>query len=76
VPAAILDRQGYSDFTEPLGRFLDLLAAGGFTEARRIQPAACARWQQTRDSSAFSGKFRVWGTDLDLDTLCAVRQGG
>ena len=64
------DRHGYSDFTDPLGRFLDLLAAGAFVEARAIQPNACAAWQVTRQDSAFTGKFWIWDTEIDLDVLC------
>jgi hypothetical protein len=70
VPADMRDRHGYSDFTDPLGRFLDLLAAGAFVEARAIQPSACAAWQLTRQDSAFTGKFWIWDTEIDLDVLC------
>jgi len=73
VPATMVRRHGYSDFTDPLGRFLDLLAAGAFAEARSIEPDACAAWLATRQTSALTGKFRVWNTDLNLDTLCAHR---
>lgn len=64
-------RHAHSDFTDPLGRFMDFLAAGAFVDARTIQPAACATWLATRQGSAFSGRFRVWDTEVDLDTLCA-----
>jgi hypothetical protein len=70
VPPDMRNRHGYSDFTDPLGRFLDLLAAGAFVEARAIQPDACAAWQATREGSAFSGKFWIWDTEIDLDRLC------
>jgi hypothetical protein len=73
VPAGRVVDHGYSDFTDPLGRFLDLLAAGAFAEARSLQPAACAAWLATRQSSAFSGKVWVWDTEIDLDRLCAPR---
>jgi hypothetical protein len=32
VPPDKMHEHGYSDFTDPLGRFLDLLAAGAFVE--------------------------------------------
>jgi hypothetical protein len=70
LPADMIHSHGYSDFTDPLGRFLDLLAAGAFDEARTIQPEACAAWATTRQNSAFSGKFWVWNTEISLDTLC------
>jgi hypothetical protein len=73
VPADMRHRHGYSDFTDPLGRFLDLLAAGAFTEARSIQPDACATWLATRQNSALTGKFWVWNTEINLDTLCSHR---
>jgi hypothetical protein len=60
----------HSDFTDPLGRFLDYLAAGAFVDARAIQPAACAAWRTSPQSAAFTGHIKVWDTDLDLDTLC------
>lgn len=73
VPTAQMHERGYSDFTEPLGRFMDLLAAGAFAEARALLPAACVQWLATRGSSAFSGKFWAFDTELDLDTLCPPR---
>jgi hypothetical protein len=73
VPADMVNTHGYSDFTDPLGRFLDLLAAGAFAEARLIQPDACTAWSATRQNSAFSGKFWIWDTEMSLDTLCAHR---
>jgi hypothetical protein len=71
IPANVTGRHGYSDFTDPLGRFLDLLAAGALVEARSIQREACAEWQATRQNSAFAGKFWVWDTEISLDRLCA-----
>jgi hypothetical protein len=71
VPSDRIARHGYSDFTDPLGRFLDLLAAGAFVDARAIQPEACKAWRATRQSSAFTGRFWVWNTEISLDTLCA-----
>jgi hypothetical protein len=73
VPADTIHRHGYSDFTDPLGRFLDLLAAGAFEEARVIQPDACAIWLAKRQDSPLTGKFWVWNTEINLDTLCARR---
>jgi hypothetical protein len=72
VPASMTATHGYSDFTDPLGRFLDLLAAGALVEARAIQRDACAEWLATRQTSAFAGKFWVWDTEINLDTLCAA----
>jgi hypothetical protein len=71
IPAGMMQRHGYSDFTDPLGRFLDLLAAGAVAEARAIQPDACATWLATRQGSALTGKVWVWNTEIDLDRLCA-----
>ena len=73
VPKDMIREHGYSDFTEPVGRFLDLLAAGAFSEAREIQPKACATWLATRQDSALTGKAWVWDTEIDLNTLCAQR---
>ena len=73
IPADMINRQGYSDFTDPLGRFLDPLAARAFVEARSIQPDACATWLATRQNSPLTGKFWVWNTEVNLDTLCAHR---
>ena len=74
LPADMINAHGYSDFTDPLGRFLDLLAAGAFEEAKAILPDACSAWAATRKTSAFSGKFTIWNTQSDLDTVCAVSQ--
>jgi hypothetical protein len=73
IPADMTHRHGYSDFTDPLRRFMDLLAAGAFVEARAIQPEACATWLATRQNSSLTGKFWVWNTEINLDTLCAHR---
>jgi len=69
APAA---RPGYSDFTTPLGRFMDLLAAGDIAGARAIRPAACADWSARRQESGWTGRFSVRGVMFDLDTVCAV----
>jgi len=71
IPANMTHQHGYSDFTDPLGKFLDLLAAGAFADARAIQPEACKTWLTTRQNSAFTGTFWIWNTQLNLDTLCA-----
>lgn len=73
VPADRTVSHGYSDFTDPLGRFMDLLAAGAFAEAKSLQPQACADWREARRTSPLTGKFWVWNTQIDLDTLCAPR---
>ena len=73
VPAGMTDRHGYSDFTDPLGKYLDLLAAGAFAEAKPIQQDACKTWLATRRDSAMTGKFWIWNTEINLDTLCAGR---
>src|SRR4051794_41019384 len=62
VPSDMTNQHGYSDFTDPLGRYLDLVAAGAFVEAKAIQPDACAAWLATRPHSAFSGRVWVWNT--------------
>jgi hypothetical protein len=73
APPGASPHHAYSDFTDPLGRFMDFLAAGAFADARAMQPQACAAWLATRTSSPLSGRFRVWDTDLDLDALCPPR---
>ena len=73
IPADMINRHGHSDFTDPLGRFLDMLAAGAFVEARAIQADACSSWLATRQDSALTGKFWVWNTEINLDTLCSPR---
>ena len=71
LPADMIREHGHSDFTEPVGRFLDLLAAGAVAKARALQPAACAAWRSGRRESPLTGKVGVWNTEIDLDTLCA-----
>jgi hypothetical protein len=73
IPVALAHRHGYSDFTNPLGRFMDLVAAGAITDARAIQADACKTWLATRSTSALSGKFWAWGEEINLDALCAHR---
>ena len=73
LPSDRIQRHGYSDFTDPLGRFMDLLAAGAITDARAIQPDACAEWLAARQTSAWTGKFWAWNVEVDLDTLCSHR---
>jgi hypothetical protein len=71
VPSDLRHAHGYSDFTDPLGRFMDLVAAGDIAQARAIKPDACAVWLATRQTSALTGKFWAWNTEISLDTLCA-----
>ncbi len=71
VPKTMIREHAYSDFTDPLGRYLDFLAAGAFAQARALQPDACAAWRATRQDSAWTGRFVVWSTEIDLDALCA-----
>ena len=73
IPSGMTNNHGYSDFTDPLGRFLDMLAAGAIADARSIQPDACATWRVTRQNSPFTGKVWVWNTEINLDTLCSER---
>ena len=73
VPKSMMHEHGYSDFTDPLGRFMDLLAAGAFGEARALQPAACAAWLAARQDSPLTGKFWAFDTEIDLNILCASR---
>ena len=73
IPVELSQQHGYSDFTNPLGRFMDLLAAGAVTDARAIQADACKTWLATRQTSALSGKFWAWGVEINLDVLCANR---
>jgi hypothetical protein len=73
MPTALRYQHAYSDFTDPLGRFLDCLAAGAFDEAKRLQPDACSSWRATRQTSAFTGKVLIWDTEIDLNTLCEAR---
>jgi hypothetical protein len=71
IPVELAQRHGYSDFTNPVGRFMDLLAAGAVSDARAIQADACTTWLATRQTSALSGKFWAWGVEINLDALCA-----
>ena len=66
-------RHGYSDHTDPVGRFMDLLAAGAIADARALRPDACRVWTETRHNSAWTGKFWVWNVQADMDTLCGRR---
>ena len=66
-----VNEHGYSDFTDPVGRFLDLLAAGAFREAKSMERDACAAWQTTRQNSPYTGRVWVWDTEIQLDKLCA-----
>ena len=64
----------HSDFSddEPIGRFMDLLAAGAITEARSLQPQVCASWTRGRTTSPLSGRFSVNGVELSLNRLCGL----
>jgi hypothetical protein len=73
APPGAPPHHAYSDFTDPLGRFMDFLAAGAFADARAMQPQACATWLATRDTSPLTGRFRVGDTEIDLDGLCVRR---
>lgn len=74
VPKDLIHEHGYSDFTDPIGRFMDVLAAGAFAEARTLQPAACAAWLAVGQNSPLTGKFWAFDTEIDLNTLCAARR--
>ena len=52
---------------------MDMLAAGGLTEAKALQPDACAAWATMRDRSARTAKFWVGATEIDMDTICGLR---
>jgi hypothetical protein len=71
IPPALRQPHGYSDFTDPLGRFLDFLAAGAFADAKSLKPQACAEWLANRQTSALTGKVQIWDTEIDLNKLCA-----
>jgi hypothetical protein len=71
MPSALRQRHGYCDFTDPLGRSLDLLAAGAFADAKALKPQACAVWLANRQTSGLTGKVQIWDTEIDLNTLCA-----
>jgi len=73
IPPSSRNQHGYSDFTDPLGRFIDLLSAGAVDDARAIKADACRTWLTTRDQSAWSGKFWVWNVEVNLDLLCSAR---
>ncbi len=63
----------HSDFyDQPIGRFMDLLAAGAITEASPLRPKVCAAWTADRDRSALTGDFSVGGVPLSLDRLCGL----
>ena len=73
LPPSLLNYHGYSDFTDPLGRFMDLLAAGAVDDARAVETDACREWLATRDQSGWSGRFWAWNVEVSLDRLCAAR---
>ena len=52
LPPALRYQHDYSDFTDQLGRFMDLLSAGAVNDARAVEPDACRTWLTTRDRSA------------------------
>jgi hypothetical protein len=63
----------HSDFyDQPIGRFMDLLAAGAITEAKALRPQVCAAWTVDRGHSALTGNFSVDGVSLSLDRLCGL----
>jgi len=72
LPPASRYKHGYSDFTDPVGRFMDLLSAGAVDDARAIKADACGTWMVTRDQSAWSGTFWVSNVEVSLDRLCAT----
>lgn len=76
LPAARPDTSGqgmHSDFyDQPIGRFMDLLAAGAIAEARPLRPQVCAAWTADRDRSAWTGDFSIGGVSLSLDRLCGL----
>ena len=71
ISPALTRQKPHSDFSDPLGRFLDYLAAGAIAPARALQPAACDVWRTNRQNTAWTGKVSVWETEIDLDRLCA-----
>jgi hypothetical protein len=73
LPPAQRYQHGYSDFTDPLGRFMDMLSAGAVDDARALQADACRTWLAKRDTSGWSGKFWVWDVEVSLDQLCGAR---
>ena len=63
----------HSDFyDQPIGRFMDLLAAGAIAEARPLRPQVCAAWAADRGVSPLTGDFSVGGVPLSLDRLCGL----
>jgi hypothetical protein len=63
----------HSDFyDQPIGRFMDLLAAGAITEAKALRPRVCAAWAADRGRSALTGNFSVGEVSLSLDRLCGL----
>lgn len=74
MPSPDTSGQGmHSDFwDEPIGRFMDLLGAGAITEARALQPQACAAWRTGRNTSPLSGRLSVQGAELSLDRICGL----
>ena len=76
LPGARPDTSGqgmHSDFyDQPIGRFMDLLAAGAIAEARPLRPQVCAAWTADRDRSAWTGNFSIGGVPLSLDRLCGL----
>ena len=63
----------HSDFyDQPIGRFMDLLAAGAIAEAKPLRPQVCAAWAADRGASALTGNFSVDGVPLSLDRLCGL----
>ncbi len=74
IPSHDNSYQGmHSDFyTDPVGRFMDLLAAGAVKEARALEPEVCTAWKSRRTNSAMTGTFSVQGVELSLDRLCGL----
>jgi hypothetical protein len=73
IPPALRQPHPHSDFTDPLGRFLDFLAAGAFADAKALRPEACAEWRAKRQTLALSGKVQIWDAEIDLNALCPDR---
>jgi hypothetical protein len=72
LPADIRPLRVHSDFTDPVGRFMDMVAAGGLSEAKALQPDACNAWATRRERSAIAGKFWVGTTEIDMDSVCGL----
>ena len=64
----------HSDFRDddPVGRFMDMLAAGAIVEARGLEPRACAAWTRGWSTSPLSGLFSINGVELSLNRLCGL----